>query len=77
MSAQAPAPDRVALREAVEQRAQELGFALVGVARAAPSARAGELRRFTDRGHRTRRRIFDGDQYPLRCFHVVLRPRSR
>jgi epoxyqueuosine reductase len=46
MSAQAPAPDRVALREAVEQRAQELGFALVGVARAAPSARAGELRRW-------------------------------
>ena len=46
MSGEAPAANRVALREAVEQRAQELSFALVGVARAAPSARAGELRRW-------------------------------
>lgn len=46
MTDHASAPDRVALREAVEERAEELGFALVGVARAAPSARAGELRRW-------------------------------
>ncbi|MFN9126895.1 MAG: tRNA epoxyqueuosine(34) reductase QueG [bacterium] len=46
MSDEAPAPDRVALREKVEERAHELGFALVGVARAAPSARATELRRW-------------------------------
>lgn len=38
--------DRVALREAVELRAHELGFALVGVTRAAPSARGAELRRW-------------------------------
>ncbi|MFM1821901.1 MAG: tRNA epoxyqueuosine(34) reductase QueG [Planctomycetota bacterium] len=37
---------RTTLRERVTERAAELGFALVGVARAAPSARAGELRRW-------------------------------
>jgi epoxyqueuosine reductase len=46
MSEGARAHDRVALREAVELRAHELGFALVGVARAAPAARAAELRRW-------------------------------
>lgn len=46
MSEAAPAADSVALREAVELRAHELGFALVGVTRAAPSARAAELRRW-------------------------------
>jgi epoxyqueuosine reductase len=38
--------DRTALREAVEARAHELGFALVGVARAAPASRAAELRQW-------------------------------
>ena len=37
---------RITLRERVMERAAELGFALVGVARAAPGARAGELRRW-------------------------------
>ena len=46
MNERGRAPDRVALREAVELRARELGFALVGVARAAPSARSAELRRW-------------------------------
>ena len=45
-SAQQPSPDPRALRTWVEQRAAELGFALVGVTRAAPSARADELRRW-------------------------------
>jgi epoxyqueuosine reductase len=40
------AMDRAALREAIEVRARELGFALVGVARAAPASRAAELRRW-------------------------------
>jgi len=40
------AMDRTALREAVEARAHELGFALVGVARAAPASRAAELRQW-------------------------------
>ena len=50
MSGEAPAANRVALREAVELRAHELGFALVGVARAAPSARGAELRRWISEG---------------------------
>jgi epoxyqueuosine reductase len=37
---------RTTLRERVTERAAELGFALVGVARAAPSARADALRRW-------------------------------
>jgi epoxyqueuosine reductase len=46
MTGRAPTPRRVALREAIELRAHELGFALVGVARAAASSRAAELRRW-------------------------------
>lgn len=46
MTGGAPSPRRVALREAIELRAHELGFALVGVARAGSSARAAELRRW-------------------------------
>jgi len=38
------------LRALVERRARELGFALVGVTRAAPSARAAELRRWLAEG---------------------------
>ena len=44
--AEAGADARVALREAIEERARELGFALVGVARAAESARRAELERW-------------------------------
>ncbi len=44
------APDPVALRAIVELRAKELGFALVGVTRAAPSSRAAELRRWLEDG---------------------------
>ena len=40
------AVERTALREAVEERARALGFALVGVARARPTARAAELRQW-------------------------------
>ena len=41
-----PAARRIALRNAIEARARELGFALVGVARAAASSRRAELERW-------------------------------
>jgi len=41
-----PPMDRTALREAIEAKAHELGFALVGVARAAESSRGDALRRW-------------------------------
>ena len=40
------APDRTALRDGVEAKARELGFALVGVARAAESSRRAALERW-------------------------------
>ena len=40
------APDRTALRDGVEAKAHELGFALVGVARAAESSRRAALERW-------------------------------
>jgi len=50
-SSHAPrALDPFALRDLVESRAKELGFALVGVSRAAPSSRAAELRRWLEDG---------------------------
>ena len=46
----AAAPDPVELRRAVERKAEELGFALVGVTRAAPTARRAELERWLEEG---------------------------
>ena len=41
-----PPMDRTELREAIEAKAHELGFALVGVARAAESSRGDALRQW-------------------------------
>jgi epoxyqueuosine reductase len=46
----AAVPDPVELRRAVEAKAAELGFALVGVTRAAPTARRAELERWIAEG---------------------------
>ena len=46
----APGRDAIALRDAIEARARELGFALVGVTRAAPSAHRDALERWIAAG---------------------------
>jgi epoxyqueuosine reductase len=49
-AAEPPAHDATALRDAIEARARELGFALVGVTRAAPSAHRASLERWIAEG---------------------------